>query len=277
MDYELEELVPVVGKLAEKYTANESTSLTYKKAEQLMGAVLYCIREAESFAQTSVVPLEGLPPQKAYEIGLAYVGEKVKKAWGLYQEILPQFSHYGNTCLNHILARGLPEFFKWYDIRMEPQNTILELGYPVLKDISRLSGVDKVYEFLLCVRLEQKFLGRFPCGYVTHTLSKYNREYKDMADNLCEVVFQSLIGRILTRKPISGPGLEEGDYLHMQEMLMGADRDTVLNLLKGSAITLAGKYYENCEGLSEYLTGAVDSIAIRLKNAAENGVLHQIL
>ena len=98
-----------------------------------------------------------------------------------------------------------------------------------------------------------------------------------MEDNLCEVVFQSLIGRILTRKPISGPGLEEGDYLHMQEMLMGANRDTVLNLLKGSAITLAGKYYGNCEGLSEYLTGAVDGIAIHLKNAAENGVLRQIL
>ena len=39
MDYEMEELVPIVGKLAEKYTANESTSITYEKAEQLMGAI----------------------------------------------------------------------------------------------------------------------------------------------------------------------------------------------------------------------------------------------
>ena len=31
MKYELEELVPIVGKLAEKYTANESTSMTYEK------------------------------------------------------------------------------------------------------------------------------------------------------------------------------------------------------------------------------------------------------
>lgn len=43
MEYTMEELVPVVGKLAEKYTAYESTSITYEKAEQLMGAVLYCI------------------------------------------------------------------------------------------------------------------------------------------------------------------------------------------------------------------------------------------
>lgn len=37
MDYEMEELVPIVGKLAEKYTSHESTSITYEKAEQLMG------------------------------------------------------------------------------------------------------------------------------------------------------------------------------------------------------------------------------------------------
>lgn len=37
MNYEIEELVPIVGKLAEKYTDNESTSITYEKAQQLMG------------------------------------------------------------------------------------------------------------------------------------------------------------------------------------------------------------------------------------------------
>ena len=40
VNYEMEELVPIVGKLAEKYTAFESTSVSYEKAEQLMGAVL---------------------------------------------------------------------------------------------------------------------------------------------------------------------------------------------------------------------------------------------
>ncbi len=40
-NYTMEELVPIVGKLAEKYTAYESTSITYEKAEQLMEAALY--------------------------------------------------------------------------------------------------------------------------------------------------------------------------------------------------------------------------------------------
>ena len=47
MDYTMEELLPVVGKLTEKYTSLSSTSVTYETAQQLMGAVLYCLREAE--------------------------------------------------------------------------------------------------------------------------------------------------------------------------------------------------------------------------------------
>ncbi|MFT4006898.1 MAG: DUF6179 domain-containing protein, partial [Lacrimispora sp.] len=47
MNIEMEELIPVVAELADKYTGKESTSITYDKANQLMGAVLYCIQEYE--------------------------------------------------------------------------------------------------------------------------------------------------------------------------------------------------------------------------------------
>ena len=43
MHNEMEELLPVVAKLAERYTSKESSSVSYKTAEQLMGAVVYCI------------------------------------------------------------------------------------------------------------------------------------------------------------------------------------------------------------------------------------------
>ena len=38
MELTMEELVPIVGKLAEKYTAFEHTSMTYEEAQQLMQA-----------------------------------------------------------------------------------------------------------------------------------------------------------------------------------------------------------------------------------------------
>ena len=43
--YDMEELIPLVARLAEKYTGFESSSISYERAQQLMEAVLYCIRE----------------------------------------------------------------------------------------------------------------------------------------------------------------------------------------------------------------------------------------
>ncbi len=58
MHYEIEELIPVVGKLAEKYTSGESTSISYERAELLMEAVLYCIHELEQNCQDSLTLAE---------------------------------------------------------------------------------------------------------------------------------------------------------------------------------------------------------------------------
>ena len=47
MEYTMMELLPVVQYLSERYTGKESGSVTYDMANQLMEAVLYCIREFE--------------------------------------------------------------------------------------------------------------------------------------------------------------------------------------------------------------------------------------
>ncbi len=41
--YSMEELIPIVGRLTEQFTAHESSSVTYERARQFMEAVIYCI------------------------------------------------------------------------------------------------------------------------------------------------------------------------------------------------------------------------------------------
>ena len=84
MEYTMEELFPILGQLAEKYTAFESTSIPYETAEQLTEAVLYCIREAEQVQTNALVQAEGLSARQAYAIGAAAVEEKTRAALALY-------------------------------------------------------------------------------------------------------------------------------------------------------------------------------------------------
>lgn len=200
MDYQMEELVPIVAELAGKYTAGESTSVTYEKAEQLMGAVLYCIREtwqqkenamgpSDAMASPdSIVPGGGMGALQAYEAGVRLVERKVKMALELYNEMIPDFNSYGNKCLYDTFVKGIPEFFKWYDVRFEPQNTILTLDYPVREDLSGYSGIDRIYAYLLCIRREQELLRGFPEEEVRDALYRYHGAYEDLVENICEMV-----------------------------------------------------------------------------------------
>ncbi len=194
--YEMEELVPIVAELAQKYTSFESTSVTYERAEQFMEAVLYCIREAQRRDKGNMLlSSDKLSAYEVYREGYRLVEQNVKRTLRLYNEMMPEFCDYGNRCLYDTFIKVMPEFFKWYDIRFAPQEEILTLDYPVLKDLSESRGVDKVYEYLKCIHMEQRFLGRIKEETVREVLSEYENEYEDMVENLCEILFMYFLRR----------------------------------------------------------------------------------
>lgn len=170
MKYKMEELLPLVARLAEKYTGFESTSVTYERAEQLMGAVLYCIAEADGPGSNAAAsgrcrPECGRGPAgsgrkegtaiwahekegaaaRAYGEGHRRVLEKAGAALELYNDMVRDFSDYGNIYLHDTVIKGMPVFFQRYDAEFEPQNTVLTLDYPVLQDLSAYSGIDRIY------------------------------------------------------------------------------------------------------------------------------------
>lgn len=327
--YTMEELLPVVRKLAEKYTSREHTSVSYETAEMLMEAVLYCIREAETascdspsagapsagasavtlsagasadISSAGALPAGTLPAEQAYAVGAAAVREKVNAALSLYNEMIPDFLCYENRCLLDTFVRGMPEFFKWYDIRFKPQDTILTLDYPVLRNLSKYSGIDRIYEYILCIRLEQEFLSMFPEDYVIRLLSQGNGDYRDRTENLCEIVLTSLAKHMLDEPPLTECDLWQTDCLrkdtdsrHNHCLRKDADsrhndclyedascraaanmplQDLRRLLRDRLADFLQAQYGENgCDGkdgrasrLADYLGNAIDDIAVRLKH-----------
>lgn len=271
--YRMEELIPIVGKLTQRYTSLESTSVTYETANQLMGAVLYCLREAEYASDHALVSGGGTDVWEAYETGLFGVKEKVKHALLLYHALMPQFCAYGNRCLSDLFTRGMPEFFRRYDAEFEPQNTILTLDYPVLKDISGYEGIDRVYEFLSCIRLEQIFLMKMPKDAVLRQLFGYDPMYEDLAENICEIVLRDLIVHFCLKKPFAGEHPEQKDALRLQELVRDMDLSGMKELCGNVLRAIAGEYGEEEANLCSYFSKAVCDIAVRLKCAADHGTL----
>lgn len=270
MNYEMEELMPIVSNLAEKHNAFESTSMTYEKAEQLLGAVIYCINEAlreEKHSGTSISSKE-LSAKRAYEIGAMRVSDKTRDALEMYNEILPDLIYCGNVCFHDTFVKGLPEFFKWYDVKFAPQDEIITLDYPVLKDISLLTGIDKVYEFINCIRLEQQFFSIFKEADLRYILSCHEKQYEDSMDNICEVVLTNTIMHILAGKSLSAQEFKEADYRQIKEIFIQESLEKINEKLENAVKALVLEYFDNKKDLQVYLANPIKEITIRMKNAA---------
>ena len=274
--YQMEELIPIVGRLAEKYAGMDSTSISYEKAEQLMEAVLYCIEKGEEKGSYTLAADGETSAQGLYRLGKANLKEKVKAALRLYHAILPEFCSYGNPYLKNTFLNGLPEFFRWYDVEFAPQNTLLTLDYPVLKDLSLYTGIDKIYEFLVCMKAEQAFLKVFPEDYVKGVLRQYYGEEIDMVDNICEILLLTVSGHILVKKGLTET-LWEADYQKLRDLLRDADLAKVAEQLRAAVRKLAETYCESSKEVLEYLTEVFDNLAVRLKNASAYGEFYTFI
>ncbi len=301
--YSLEELLPIVARLSEKYTSFQSTSITYEKAEQLMGAVLYCIRETVQpdtalYPHTCVSqcpradapadPCDGCAhharanaplynvtataqkqsAQQAYEAGVACVEQKTKQALIMYNDLMQNFQSYGVCCLDDTLTKGIPEFFKWYDIPFNPQETILTLDYPVLTDLSAMSGVDRIYAYLSCIRFEQLFLKNFPAGYVESRLAAYHPSYRGMVENICEILLLSVVGHLLIDKPFTGAAFHPDDYMRIHSSILQEPLDDICKRTEQAFARFLQRYYAGLPCLSDYLIGSVRPALLRIRTAA---------
>lgn len=116
MKYEIEELLPLVAKLAAKYTSGESSSIPYETAGRLLEAVCCCIQESEKGEDTAAEEIEcgqahgltersRLTAAESYCAGYEIIVEKTRRAQEKYNELCQSFRDYGNENYHDTLSR----------------------------------------------------------------------------------------------------------------------------------------------------------------------------
>lgn len=275
MDYQMEELLPVVSELAQKYAGYENTSITYEKAQSLMEAVLFCLNEYNNSDTNSLVQRD-ISVKKQYHIGVKLLSEKVEDIRKVFNELSLQFDAFGVRCLYDTVQKGIPQFLKWYDIKFCPQNTILTLDYPLLIDCSSLTGADAVYKYIRAIWTEQKFLGGFDRNYIMLVLEKYNPEYSDMVENICSIVLTNIIGHIAIKKPLNDIGFLYEEYLQLSKIFAGKSISDIENVVKNLIKKIVSQFYENDTDMLEYLCYEMNNIAVRIYTANQHEQLSKV-
>lgn len=275
MDDQMEELLPIVSELAQKYAGYESTSVTYEKAQSLMEAVLFCLSEYNSSDTNSLVKKD-ISIKEQYEIGAKLLREKVENIRMIFNEISSRFEDFGVKCLHDTVQKGIPQFLKWYDVKFCPQNMILTLDYPLLTDGSSLAGADAVYQYIRAIQREQIFLGRFDRNYVMLVLEKYNFEYRDMIENICSIVLTNMIGHIAIKKPLHDFDFLYEDYIQLSKVFTGKSISDIENVVNELIEKIVNQFYEGDREMLAYLGCETNNIAVRIDTANQNERLNKV-
>ncbi|WP_050639895.1 MULTISPECIES: DUF6179 domain-containing protein [Clostridia] len=267
MHNEMEELLPVVAKLAERYTSKESSSVSYKTAEQLMGAVVYCINEVAGKSAEYMLQGRRAGAASSYEAGYRIVLEKTGRAKEIYHHIIEGFDDYGCKNYKETIASGMPAFFTLYDPVFHPQDHILTLDYPVLQMECGKKGVDLILDYLSQIEYEQRFLRSFYRPGIVNLLESTCPDYKELyLDNICLPVLFRALACMITERPLfeleldgEGQSETEGYFLDMPAETIERQVSHLLDLLEKAVMK------ESYAGRFRY---CARELSVRIKNHA---------
>ena len=273
--YEMEELMELAAHLAARFTGCDSTSMTYERAQSLMGAVVYTL-EAYNRWQKGDLAAGKVSARAAYQAGYQLILEKMGELVHLVEAILADFEDYGLLCLRDTVREGLPEFLQRYDARFAPQETLLTLDYPLMAAVEPVGGVATVSAYAACISCEQRFLHGFPQAYVRAVLETYQADYALLVENIGALVLQNVLGHGLLQKPLSEQGFDRRDYARLGKMLSDAPLRAAKARLYELTMALVERAYGGDEALAYYLGQGVADIAYRAKAGAAHGHLERV-
>ena len=268
--YTPEELLPVMIKLAEKFTSKDSSSISYERAEYLMDAVIYCISEVDpglvfdnlnTNVHTSLysgnkdimhnitVKDSSLYPQEAYDLGLTIVKEKVADLTNHFNELIKHFDAYGNENYYDTVAKGIPGFLLRYDPQFAPQENIITMDYPVLLPAANLRGVNAIIHYVNCIEIEQTFLSHFQREAVVRILDEYHPDYTHLFDNMAEIVFHNVLTQLIPD----------------DNLIQDHSETEIIDSLKKMWHQFVKQYYEDNSDLEEYFLSSIRDYSYRIK------------
>ena len=323
---EMQEMLEIVAELSRKYASGDSTSITYETAEQLMGAVQYCINEYESEDSTcrddagdriesaeidesarkkslTRLPESGsLSVRARYDAGRRILSQKVRTSLNSYNSLMEHFDAYGNHNLNDVVTKAIPGFFKYYDHRYYPQNTIITCDYPTIippfisieKEVKShrrddreeemnsetYTGIDAISRYICYITIEQSFIGRMPRDFVIRILKVNDASYEHQFYNISSILIYHVLGCLVIGKKLteelSQPDYEEL-FMKINDMKNGEESDTLVIVMKSLLRDMVSLIYKGFPGMYEYFSPEAESLARRLNNVSDVRYLRNVL
>lgn len=263
--YGLKDMLPILMKISRMYM--DDTSLTYNDARKLMTGVSFCIRTG-MYGKTNL-PSDGKTDvMMFYNEGRKILNSRMVQIKEMTKQLFAIFCDYGSSFIHRSIFEEIQTDIQKLDVILAPHLLYAEPEYPVIGNIEKYDGVDKLYHYVNNIITEWRFLSEFPVLAVKELIERISAGGSDFYENLSELVLLQAVGCSIAEKDV------------FQLQLSLEDIDTVRMYFIGDEIKMIEKeiikilellFKDNMD--AEYFMAAVHNIAVRVKDGIDKAVL----
>jgi hypothetical protein len=232
------QILALLKDLILRYTKHTSTSVTVETAEKLLHSLYYTLDaglSTELDPAANIAFLAKTDIRKIYEQGTAVLANTFAETRKQYEDILKNKLEIPLDPYNDTLEKGLPSFFRLYNIVFAAHDTIADIDYPLIFDDQKVRGVFYIKQYLEKLALETEFCRLFSRKDIIRTLHNYGRVYKinyqKTLINIFEIVCNNLLFSVLAGNEganLTVSGLQNELLTEKLRGLNAADLDILL-------------------------------------------------
>ena len=269
------ELLALLRMQAIAYTQGDSDSLPAEVMLELLSSLLYTLGVDPAQPQT-LAPLYGRNLRPLYEAGCHALLRKTDQARALIQALCRETPPLGCMSLNDTV-RSILAALDQYDARFFAHRVPGEIDYQLIAPVPEsVQGIDYILLYLLRLRAELRFLGRFPRHRLLALLDGTNPGWREEIVSLCLSVGANALGLTLLG--------EEPRRLHVRK----SERQALMQLFSPlHPLDIENRLMRACTSLldtldlheaqdADMLRALCRDLAPRIRSAADAGDLSHV-
>ncbi len=261
-----EQLWLLLMRQTNRFTMGDSSSVPVETAQELLTSIHYCIgiHLKKYSIEESATKLKNKNLSDIFDSGQECVATLTDKGKDLLQEALKTALSIDNLSYRDTL-REIGSFFKNYDYRLFAHDIPCMIDYQLCQDISELSGIEYINEYLQRFIIENRFCGHFESKNIISMLRKYCPDYKEQLINIFEPVATNAIGLALLDRNIFSLGISNADRVELQNFFqLRSEEESLENLIRSSEKLNAMLNIKDLRS-AEYLKNTVIILSKRIK------------
>lgn len=184
----------LLGKITERYTMGDSTSVPIEIAEELLKSICFLLNREIEKPESSLKLLIDKDLESLLKDSYSRIEEDIKKGKELLEAVIRTSTGIENISYNDTvieIGKGL----KVYNYRFLAHEIPCSIDYQLSNPVNEsLKGIDFINEYLKRLLFENKFCNNFHKEEIIGILNSYCSDYNGLLINIFEPILTNVIG-----------------------------------------------------------------------------------